>query len=191
MRVLKKEARRRQLTVVCTIHQPSSDLFLTFDRLLLLHEGKTVFHGKITDLASYMREYLQIPMGVFTNPADVLLKMTQAPALVREGLTHERLFSTFNTVQAWAIAQEIEEKEAIYAELETDFRKFSSTRSSGACKQFGLVFMRNAVYTVRDKLSFASIFLSSLLIGLLALTVFWKSLEFPDLQAMIDRQEFD
>jgi ABC-type multidrug transport system ATPase subunit len=37
--MLKREARKFNLTIICTIHQPSSDLFKVFDRLLLLHEG--------------------------------------------------------------------------------------------------------------------------------------------------------
>ena len=45
MRVLRKIASTGR-TVVCTIHQPSSDVFFEFDRCLLLAPGgKTVFFG--------------------------------------------------------------------------------------------------------------------------------------------------
>ena len=37
--MLKKEAVEQNLTVICTIHQPSAEIFQTFDRLLLLQEG--------------------------------------------------------------------------------------------------------------------------------------------------------
>jgi len=34
-------------TVLCTIHQPSSETFELFDRLLLLAMGKVVYYGNI------------------------------------------------------------------------------------------------------------------------------------------------
>ena len=33
-------------TVICTIHQPSSQIYAMFDRLLLMAEGKIAFLGK-------------------------------------------------------------------------------------------------------------------------------------------------
>ena len=39
---LAKEGR----TVICTIHQPSSQIYAMFDRLLLMAEGKIAFLGK-------------------------------------------------------------------------------------------------------------------------------------------------
>lgn len=41
--MLKKEAVEQNLTVICTIHQPSAEIFGTFDRLLLLQEGFQIY----------------------------------------------------------------------------------------------------------------------------------------------------
>ena len=42
---LRKEA-DRGLAVVATIHQPSSELFFMFDRVIVLSEGRTIYNGK-------------------------------------------------------------------------------------------------------------------------------------------------
>lgn len=52
---LKKAAKIQGLTVVCTIHQPSREVFLAFDNLLLLKKGgRCVFNGPITSLNDYL-----------------------------------------------------------------------------------------------------------------------------------------
>jgi len=38
-------AHKTGLTVVCSIHQPSSQVFLLFDQLILINKGETLFHG--------------------------------------------------------------------------------------------------------------------------------------------------
>lgn len=42
--LLKKEA-RRGLTILCTIHTPSAETFLQFERCILLSEGYTIYNG--------------------------------------------------------------------------------------------------------------------------------------------------
>ncbi|TMW59106.1 hypothetical protein Poli38472_007251 [Pythium oligandrum] len=56
-------------TVVCTIHQPSTDVFLLFDSLLLLKRGGyTVYFGEIGANASELVGYLQSIAGVHPLP---------------------------------------------------------------------------------------------------------------------------
>ena len=42
--LLKKEA-SRGVTVIATIHQPSAESFLLFDRCILLSEGRMLYNG--------------------------------------------------------------------------------------------------------------------------------------------------
>lgn len=57
VRFLKKLANQGQ-AILCTIHQPSSLLFESFDRLLLLERGgRTVYFGDIGRDACVIREY--------------------------------------------------------------------------------------------------------------------------------------
>lgn len=40
-------------TVICTIHQPSSELMALFDRLVLLAEGRVAFAGNATGALNF------------------------------------------------------------------------------------------------------------------------------------------
>lgn len=58
-------------TVICTVHQPSSEVFALFDRILLLSEGRTAFLGttnKALDFFSSQVELifsLQVSLGSY------------------------------------------------------------------------------------------------------------------------------
>ena len=40
-------------TIICTIHQPSSEIFDKFDRLCLLAEGRLAFIGDLKEALNY------------------------------------------------------------------------------------------------------------------------------------------
>ena len=61
-------------TVITTIHQPSSRLFHTFDKLLLLSEGNAIYFGRASDAMSYFSSLEFAPMFA-SNPADFLLDL--------------------------------------------------------------------------------------------------------------------
>ncbi|WWC85443.1 uncharacterized protein L201_000306 [Kwoniella dendrophila CBS 6074] len=69
---LKKLAAAGQ-SVLCTIHQPSAQLFAQFDQLLLLKKGgKMVYFGAVKDLNEYFsKNHVKIPKDV--NPAERMI----------------------------------------------------------------------------------------------------------------------
>lgn len=56
-------------TIIATIHQPSSQVFALFDRVLLMAEGRVAFLGK-TDEAQTFFSGLNFPCPLNFNPAD-------------------------------------------------------------------------------------------------------------------------
>ena len=59
-------------TVLCTIHQPSSEVFRLFDNTVLLVNGATVYHGRVDGMTDYFSSdaggNIACPPGF--NPAD-------------------------------------------------------------------------------------------------------------------------
>lgn len=88
VRFLRKLADSGQ-AILCTIHQPSSLLFESFDRLLLLGKGgNTIYFGDIGEDSHVMREYFarygaSCPTTV--NPAEYMLEAIGAGITPRIG----------------------------------------------------------------------------------------------------------
>ncbi|KAG2022687.1 ABC transporter [Coprinopsis cinerea AmutBmut pab1-1] len=88
VRFLRKLADQGQ-AILCTIHQPSSLLFESFDRLLLLERGgETVYFGEIGEDSKTIRDYFarhgaHCPANV--NPAEYMLEAIGAGVAPRIG----------------------------------------------------------------------------------------------------------
>ena len=72
-------------TVVFSIHQPSSEVFVLFDKLLLLSEGRMAFFGKASEASVYFQKH----NGNFTrysNPADQMLLLVNSDFIGHESV---------------------------------------------------------------------------------------------------------
>ena len=65
-------------TIICTIHQPSSDVFKVFDKLLLLADGRVAYFGPVSAVSDYFAA-LQHPAPPHTNPADHIMRVLVDP----------------------------------------------------------------------------------------------------------------
>ncbi|KAI6133706.1 pleiotropic drug resistance ABC transporter [Pisolithus croceorrhizus] len=118
VRFLRKLADQGQ-AILCTIHQPSSLLFESFDRLLLLESGgETVYFGDIGKDSHVIREYFaqhgaQCPSNV--NPAEYMLEAIGAGLSPRVGprdwkdvwldsSEYKRVRQEINEIKAQALA---------------------------------------------------------------------------------------
>ncbi|KAL2332853.1 hypothetical protein Fmac_014066 [Flemingia macrophylla] len=62
------------MTIITTIHQPSSRIFHMFDKLLLISEGYPVYYGKANDTMEYFSS-LRFTPQISMNPAEFLLDL--------------------------------------------------------------------------------------------------------------------
>ena len=67
-------------TVLFTIHQPSSHVFSSFDKLMLLNKGRLMYTGKVVDVpADFDRLGFPCPMNY--NPADWVVDVSQVHSI--------------------------------------------------------------------------------------------------------------
>ena len=74
MEILGDLARKENRTVISTIHQPNSDIYEMFDRLMLLARGKIIFFNEARLAVDYFSKIGE-PCPELSNPADFFMSM--------------------------------------------------------------------------------------------------------------------
>lgn len=83
---LKSLARSQNKTIVTSIHQPSSSLFHSFDRLIMLAEGHVVYFGSPRDSLTYLKtQQMACPDGY--NGADHWMDLLVQDSAIDESIT--------------------------------------------------------------------------------------------------------
>ncbi|XP_065676975.1 uncharacterized protein LOC101239081 isoform X1 [Hydra vulgaris] len=70
---LKVLGKKENRSICMTIHQPSSQVFFMFDKLMLMCDGRVAFYGKNSDVLPFF-DSIGIPCYLNWNPADFLLE---------------------------------------------------------------------------------------------------------------------
>ncbi|KAJ4842239.1 hypothetical protein Tsubulata_045945 [Turnera subulata] len=92
-------------TVVCTIHQPSIDIFEAFDELLLMKRGgRVIYSGPLGQHSHRMIEYFEAIPGVAKireryNPATWMLEVTSTATEVRLGMDFAEYYKSSSLYQ--------------------------------------------------------------------------------------------
>ncbi|KAF8477639.1 ABC-2 type transporter-domain-containing protein [Russula ochroleuca] len=97
--------------ILCTIHQPSAELFQEFDRLLLLRKGgQTVYFGDIGTNATTLIDYFQnnggSPCAPDANPAEYILDVIGAGATATTEIDWDSVWK--NSPEARVVDEELE-----------------------------------------------------------------------------------
>ena len=88
--LLKNEA-NRGAAVLTTIHQPQARIFHSFDRVILMSEGYTIFNGPPGEVSDYFANF-GMQINRFSNPADKMLQVAGHPSsCLREGVGIEEM----------------------------------------------------------------------------------------------------
>jgi ABC-type multidrug transport system ATPase subunit len=75
VRYLSELARTRNKTIVMTIHQPNSEIFALFDKLILMVEGRLIYQGPAESATAYFSKEFGLTCPEFHNPADYFMSI--------------------------------------------------------------------------------------------------------------------
>jgi ABC-type multidrug transport system ATPase subunit/ABC-type multidrug transport system permease subunit len=168
--------------VVLTIHQPRSNIFKMFDKLLLLARGRIAYFGPAKDASAYFgaiptldpADPLMFKCPSDFNPSDFFIDLiTETTSLTKAGKEQKHLDNKrINFILDYYEKNSNYELPAIDSSMPTNFKKFSAYRSSWFIQIF-VLFIRSFTNILRDRvLTFARAFQSivmALIIGLIFL----------------------
>ncbi|KAK4780230.1 hypothetical protein SAY87_016336 [Trapa incisa] len=162
-------------TVVCTIHQPSIDIFEAFDELLLMKRGgRVIYGGKLGKNSEILINYFQKIPGVSPipdgyNPATWMLEVTTPAAEERIGADFSDLYrksQQFRDVKASIEQMSIPPPGSEPLKFNTAYSQDGFSQLMTCLWKQNLVYWRSPHYNV-VRIFFTT--LSALILG----TVFW------------------
>jgi ABC-type multidrug transport system ATPase subunit len=172
MLLLKKLARDGNI-VIASIHQPRYSIYQLFDSMTLLSEGRVMFSGSTSDVASYFRR-LGHPVPPSNNPAEFFIDLisTDFSSAATEADSKEKQarFAAAVPTELPVRALSSQQLVPLHSRLGAPTsRRGLLGRAQGAIQSFSLLFVRAARQVLRDKplniARLSSSLFSSLLFG--------------------------
>lgn len=166
--LLLRQARKGR-TIISTIHQPSSDIFLLFDKLLLMSDGHIVYHGQAKEAVVFFERsgFICPPLS---NPADYFMEILHIKKPHDLDDEERRIVDTL--LKAAGYSSLIEKKNIF--ELSKLEQKSNSKGATSFLFQFYMNFYRFSVRVLRNPmLSVVKIFILTFIGGMINL-FYWQ-----------------
>ena len=162
--VLKKVA-NAGASVLFTIHQPASEIFNAFDRLILLNKGRVMFQGLVDDVPDYFAER-DHPLPKNYNPADWIMNVAQANT--REKLDKDGFFPKDDRSLPEPFKPGEEGKDELGITVtQHSMENFHEASPPGIPTQVAMLFAREVKNLTRDTAAIGARFGLTIFLGLL------------------------
>ncbi|XP_050452990.1 protein white [Cataglyphis hispanica] len=156
-------------TIVVTLHQPSSELFVLFDKILLMAEGRVAFMGTAAQACAFFKT-LGAACPSNYNPADYFVQML-AVVPGRELACRHAIKTTCDTFRSSEYGRKIiTEAETVHGEFENSPKYHSKGQSpykASWCEQFRAVLWRSWLSVIKEPLLIKVRLLQTVMISLL------------------------
>ncbi|CAG8435929.1 8604_t:CDS:2 [Ambispora gerdemannii] len=180
MKAIVQMARNYKLTVIASIHQPSTETYSLFDKLCILGRGRTLYMGKREKAIAYFQELGHV-VPPYSNPADHFLYLINSDFMTDKTRAEEYITNfivSFEKSDANKLLQE-EIKSLIERHKEdTDTRIISSSTTTryqlSFFKQTSILLKRSFINSMRNILVFWVRVILYVALGLLIGTTYWR-----------------
>jgi len=140
-------------TVLCTIHQPSADIFRLLDDLMILAEGDVVYFGKAANAIPYF-DKIGFKCPPYRNPADYLIKILHVDP-GEDKMTDESALKQVDKGQVQRLIKKYKKSKLCKAasnppEPPQDFRMGAKPQRASVLTQFGALIKRTMLLNVRE-----------------------------------------
>jgi ABC-type multidrug transport system ATPase subunit len=194
---LKGLAQSKNMIVIFTIHQPSSNIFSLFDRLILLNKGQGVYQGATLGVIPYFAK-IGFPLGEKSNPADALMHImeNQTARLDRkakndlemmdkkDNLENNNHLKSESQVGVELPLTEVykenskpqinQEINSILNKGEHSHLKYKEKESVGFCRQFSILSLRAFLNLIRNPLTLRIRLIMVLVFSFIACSIFYN-----------------
>jgi len=198
--ILRRMSATHNTSSLCTIHQPRASLLFSFDTLLVLAEGRTVYFGPMGTegnadgggVLSYFSAHGH-KCPALENPADWLLDLVHKPDETVDSSSEELTaadavaaaraatalhFATLYTASPLAVAAMAlpppEQVQALQAVASTDGKSAGRPRFSASwATQFRVLWMRTLLYKLREPAAIITQASTAVMMPLLIGGVYW------------------
>eukprot|EP00915_Cephaloidophora_sp_WS-2016_P008044 GHVH01011123.1.p1 GENE.GHVH01011123.1~~GHVH01011123.1.p1 ORF type:complete len:958 (+),score=105.88 GHVH01011123.1:49-2922(+) len=190
--VLKSLAVESRKNIIMTIHQPSSDVFANFDRILIMSKGRIIFAGPADASMSYVNSRFlslgKLPMEKPCNPADFLLDLVSAvpdskkidPNDTRIRLTESELNEWAHYYASSSIVKQANDLQDLQAK---DPMQLVGLRPAGLnrwFKAFGVLYCRISLNSIRNPMETVILAGSQIILTTWLGMIFFQSCGEPD-----------
>eukprot|EP00746_Dinoflagellata_sp_MGD_P032781 gnl/MRDRNA2_/MRDRNA2_17812_c0_seq1.p1 gnl/MRDRNA2_/MRDRNA2_17812_c0~~gnl/MRDRNA2_/MRDRNA2_17812_c0_seq1.p1 ORF type:complete len:771 (+),score=135.43 gnl/MRDRNA2_/MRDRNA2_17812_c0_seq1:313-2313(+) len=157
-------------TTICTIHQPSPEVYALFDKVMFLYEGQVCYFGYAADFPSYLKE-INFPCPNDTAPPEHMLRLISSSGTTEKDDLQAKLETCKKVVDAWGQHQASKNgKPDIDMAPATDDEPGVPSKSGG----FVLLMKRELILRKRSKFMFKAVIGRTIFFGLLMGFVWWQ-----------------
>lgn len=181
VQTLRNLALNEKVTVVATIHQPSTRMFELFDDLLLLERGQVMYHGPASQVVQTFAAK-GYPCPPMMNPAEWILEVVMSP----EGRSGIVSASAISSIQSMWESQSMPLVNSTNSDLNTTTTtdieeglaepplRPTKRRRISWLRQFWVLFLRASKLTLRDRFLLVTQVIQTILMSLLVGGVFFQ-----------------
>jgi len=172
VRTLKRLARKGR-TIVTTIHQPRSEIWGMFDRLVILTRGSPVYSGKAKDCIPWFKS-IGMDLPPFVNPAEFLIDIAaidnRSPELETASAERVERLKTAWLEESNRLYNPSEEKEVSPGHENSTKAHRISPLHSPFIRQTRVLTSRALLTTYRDPLGMTGSLVEAILLGVMVCT---------------------